>query len=340
MRTSSRSALLALGALLAAGCSSEWRYENRDQELWWTMAERGASSLRRGDPFACPAGYDAYTCETLSRRHFEEKCAMDDADACYHLGHTILLGGPEAAPPDDARRFLELGCRIGWKKGKQDATRACTLLGVAHLVGLGGFTPDPKLGAALLGERCMMKDDLACAYLAYAREKGLGVEADLERAIEGYDDVCSARHDGFEDDPADPSDPPRRRWQPFACLRLAFLADNRVIDVPPEFTAQLFAAVCFFDDSLNVGTSTAEPNPRALGRVACPVAAERFIAHGYAYRALRATPGGYRTDVASFEFDAEGLAKRGCSDGDDASCNLLRGMFEQAEARGEIFDLR
>ena len=98
----------------------------------------------------------------------------------------------------------------------------------------------------LLGERCMMKDRLACAYSAYARERGLGVEADLQRAVAGYEEVCSARHDAFKD-----------------------------------FAAQLFASVCFFDSSDSVGPSTVERHPRAIGRIACPVALENFLANGY-----------------------------------------------------------
>ena len=58
--------------LVLAGCSAEWRSENRDQELWWNMAERGPIALVRTDPFACSG--DAYSCHVASREYLAELC--------------------------------------------------------------------------------------------------------------------------------------------------------------------------------------------------------------------------------------------------------------------------
>lgn len=332
--------VVSLSIPMLAGCSAAWRDENRAQERWWNKAESGAGPRRRVDPFACPPK-PLPGCEPANRGARESRCEQGDAMACMDVGVPLLLWGLGDVATADARRFLERACVIGWEKADERALQACTLLGVAHLTGLGGFPDDPKLGVALLGERCRMTDGLACAYLAYARERGLGTEQDLQGALKAYDELCSVRYDGYLDGPEFPSKALARvQWQPFACLRLAFLADAHVIDVAPEFAAQLFASVCFGAERLLGSTTTAEPDPSALGRIACPIAAQRFIEHGYTYRAFRSLNDYRRLPEGSFEHDVMGLLEVGCSDGSAEACNMLRKAFEDAEGRGEIFDLR
>jgi TPR repeat protein len=103
-------------------------------------------------------------------------CALRAVNACSLFGarHFEGAGGPDS--PDEAIRYLELGCRGG-------DTAVCTPTAQMLVAGADGVAADPVRGAALYAVGCDGNDAVACYNLAIMQLRGRGIARDEEAGI-------------------------------------------------------------------------------------------------------------------------------------------------------------
>lgn len=354
MRTSPRLAVLftvsALG-LASAACDHQWRASNKLQEQFLGWAE--GEPVERNWSIQFLAGW-------------ERDCAVGKFDTCFQAGSLLLFGPPDVADPARAKPILLDMCIAAFTKQRvEHGMHACTFLGIGLLTGVGNLDADPRVGLQLLQEQCRARDRRACAYSAFALEKGLGTEKDLPAALAQYDELCSARRyfrvtldllaagdtlEGLGPPSAffGTSLPPRSvvdrsglpvgraTREPFACLRVATLVETGVIDDRIDVAAQLYADVCLDAQLLE---------ERANADV-CAHAATLFLDHGYTtHPELVGVPLGplapaIEGNIVRVGANAWDLSAQGCFFGSKAACKMLRAIYDLEESRGEIFDLR
>ena len=277
------------------------------------------------DARLCLHGASFATRQTEVLAHEVACLRYGDAAACGSAGTAYLWGDGVDVDPPRANELLTTACEAKTAASSPDQRRwhelhrdrACTELGLAHLLGVGGVERDAASALSLLDAQCARRDARACAYRGLASELGLGVAKDRGVAFAEYEPFCTLReHErALVSGEAEPAGTATEL--PFACYRLAVLgADSPSSPRDVEVAAQLYAHACYGGDR--------------LASVACAPAASLFFRHDFALRMVPANQPwtGARGGVAL----AKDMALRGCVHGATDACRLLRSIHEQLAA--------
>jgi hypothetical protein len=186
------------------------------------LAEKGCAAQAAND---CTALADAYRFgwgvakdQARGLKLAEQACGLGAARACLIVARGYELGW--GAAPDLARciEFMKLACA-------KDLDIACHDLGMRHLKGFHGITPDKAAAAGFLERGCALKNADSCHALAKMVNEGDGVPRDSERGRRLFIYSC----EGGRGD---------------ACYLAAF----HFVNEDPARAAQLFLRSCDMDD--------------------------------------------------------------------------------------------